>query len=185
MRRLIPSGVWEIFVPDLADGACYKYEVRTTAGHLLEKDDPYAQRFEVPPNTASIIWTGGQYQWRDGDWIRDRPSFDGWHERPMSIYEVHLGSWRRVPEEGGRNHGPRRREAQGCGAAASRPRPESGGNEARAHGVRPKPPLAPQPPAPRPAETCRPLPRARESPTSTSSWRARRGRSGGERSSTA
>ena len=102
MRRLIPSGVWEIFVPGLPDGACYKYEVRTPAGHLLEKADPYAQRFEVPPNTASIIWTAGEYEWGDGDWMRDRPSFEGWHDRPMSVYEVHLGSWRRVPGDGAR-----------------------------------------------------------------------------------
>ncbi len=59
MRQLVPSGVWEIFIPDLPDGACYKYEVRTRAGHLLEKADPYARRFEVPPNSASIIWTRG------------------------------------------------------------------------------------------------------------------------------
>jgi 1,4-alpha-glucan branching enzyme len=102
MRRLVPSGVWEIFVPNLADGVCYKYEVRTAAGHLLEKADPYAQRFEVPPNTASIIWPSGRYEWGDSEWLRDRPSFGGWHERPMTIYEVHLGSWRRVPEQGNR-----------------------------------------------------------------------------------
>ena len=102
MRRLIPSGIWEIFIPDLHDGTCYKYEVRTPAGHLLEKADPYARRFEVPPNTASIIWSDGQYEWGDGDWIRDRPSFEGWHERPMSVYEVHLGSWRRNPDDGNR-----------------------------------------------------------------------------------
>ena len=102
MRKLIPSGVWEIFIPDVEDGACYKYEVRTPAGHLLDKADPYGRRFEVPPNTASIIWTEGSYDWGDGDWMRDRPSFGGWHERPMSVYEVHLGSWRRVPENGGR-----------------------------------------------------------------------------------
>jgi 1,4-alpha-glucan branching enzyme len=102
MRKLVPSGIWEIFIPDLPDGACYKYEVRTSAGHLLEKADPYARRFEVPPNTASIIWSEGEYEWGDGDWIRDRPSFGGWHERPMSVYEVHLGSWRRVPEDGER-----------------------------------------------------------------------------------
>ncbi|HTM03992.1 MAG TPA: 1,4-alpha-glucan branching protein GlgB [Vicinamibacterales bacterium] len=99
MRRLVPSGVWEIFIPGLHDGDCYKYEIRTHAGHLLEKADPYGRRFEVPPNTASIVWTEGQYQWADGDWLRDRPSFGGWHERPMSVYEVHLGSWRRVPQE--------------------------------------------------------------------------------------
>jgi 1,4-alpha-glucan branching enzyme len=102
MRRLIPSGIWEIFVPDLPDGACYKYEVRTTAGHLLEKADPYGRRFEVPPNTASIIWSDGQYQWCDDEWLHNRPSFESWHDRAMSVYEVHLGSWRRVPEEGDR-----------------------------------------------------------------------------------
>jgi 1,4-alpha-glucan branching enzyme len=102
MRKLIPSGVWETFIPDLPDGACYKYEVRTSAGHLVEKADPYAQRFEVPPNSASVIWTEGRYEWGDGEWLRDRPSLGGWHERPMSTYEVHLGSWRRVPEQGNR-----------------------------------------------------------------------------------
>jgi 1,4-alpha-glucan branching enzyme len=99
MRPLGSSGVWETFIPDLPDGACYKYEVRTPAGHLLEKADPYARRFEIPPNSASIIWTDGRYQWGDAEWLRDRPSFGGWHDRPMSTYEVHLGSWRRVPEE--------------------------------------------------------------------------------------
>jgi 1,4-alpha-glucan branching enzyme len=102
MRRLIPSGVWEIFIPDLPDGAPYKYEVRTPAGHLLQKADPYALHFEVPPNSASVIWTAGRYQWRDGEWMRDRESYGAWRERPMSIYEVHPGSWRRVPEDGNR-----------------------------------------------------------------------------------
>ena len=99
MRRLIPSGVWEIFIPDLADGMPYKCEVRTNAGHLLQKADPCARRFEVPPNSASVISSDGGYRWGDGDWMQDRESFGGWHDRPMSIYEVHLGSWRRVPEE--------------------------------------------------------------------------------------
>ena len=102
MRKLVPSGIWEIFIPELPDGACYKFEVRTHDGHLLEKADPYARRFEVPPKTASIVCHDGQYQWGDGDWIHSRESFGGWHERPMSVYEVHLGSWRRVPEDGNR-----------------------------------------------------------------------------------
>ena len=102
MRKLAPSGVWEIFIPDLPDGTCYKYEVRTRQGVLANKADPYARRFEVPPNTASIIWTDGQYRWGDDDWVRDRPSLNGWHERPVAVYEVHLESWRRVPEEGNR-----------------------------------------------------------------------------------
>ncbi len=99
MRKLVPSGIWEIFIPDLEDGTRYKYEVRTTEGHLLEKADPWARRFEVPPKTASIVWTGTRHQWADDEWMRDRPSFGGWHEKPMSVYEVHLGSWRRVPSE--------------------------------------------------------------------------------------
>ena len=102
MRRLVPSGIWEIFIPDLVDGACYKFEIRTPAGHVLQKADPYGRRFEVPPRTASVVWTEGAYTWRDGDWMRDRPAFEAWHDRPQAAYEVHLGSWRHVPEEGSR-----------------------------------------------------------------------------------
>ena len=99
MRRLMPSGMWELFVPGLADGACYKFEVRTGAGDLLQKVDPYARAFEVPPKTASVTWTDGRYEWRDHDWMRDRVALNCWQDRPMSIYEVHLGSWRRKPEQ--------------------------------------------------------------------------------------
>jgi 1,4-alpha-glucan branching enzyme len=99
MRRLVPSGVWELFIPNLPIGAVYKYEVRTAEGHLLEKGDPYAQWFEIPPNSASIIWQSGEYSWGDDVWMNDRPSLNSWHDRPLSIYEAHLGSWRRVPEE--------------------------------------------------------------------------------------
>jgi 1,4-alpha-glucan branching enzyme len=102
MRKLVPNGIWELFIPDLPDGACYKFEVRTSGGHLLHKADPYGRRFEVPPNTASIVWTDTTYHWRDHDWVRDRIACDAWRDRPMAIYEVHLGSWRRVPEAGNR-----------------------------------------------------------------------------------
>ena len=102
MRRLVPSGVWEVFVPDLTDGDCYKFELRTTAGQLLHKADPYARLFEVPPKTASVIWSDEGYEWHDQDWMRERASNDGWRDRPMSVYEVHMGSWRRVVEEGNR-----------------------------------------------------------------------------------
>ena len=91
MRRLVTSGIWEIFIPDLTDGACYKFEIRTHAGHLLQKADPYARRFEVPPNTASVVWTEGSYEWRDHDWLRDRESFGGWHDRPQAVYESTSG----------------------------------------------------------------------------------------------
>jgi 1,4-alpha-glucan branching enzyme len=95
MRRLVPSGVWELFLPGLRDGARYKFEVRTREGHLLEKADPYARAFETPPQTASVVSTGGTYVWQDGEWMRGRAALGEWRERPMSIYEVHLGSWRR------------------------------------------------------------------------------------------
>jgi 1,4-alpha-glucan branching enzyme len=99
MRRLVPSGVWEIFIPGLPDGTCYKYEVRTSDGHLVNKSDPYAQRFEVPPNTASIIWTTHAYRWNDEAWMQARTRAGGWHDRPMAVYEVHLESWRRDAAE--------------------------------------------------------------------------------------
>ncbi|MDA1185075.1 MAG: 1,4-alpha-glucan branching enzyme, partial [Acidobacteria bacterium] len=102
MRRLVPSGVWELFVPGLAESDTYKFEVRTPEGHLLQKADPFGRRCEVPPRTASVVWSDGAYQWRDQDWMRERASQDGWRERPMSVYEVHPGSWRRVAEEGNR-----------------------------------------------------------------------------------
>jgi 1,4-alpha-glucan branching enzyme len=99
MRKLVPSGVWELFVPELTPGAKYKYEVRTHAGHLIEKADPYARFFEVPPRSASVIWEDADYKWGDADWMRDRPEAGSWHDRPVSTYEVHLGSWRRAPAE--------------------------------------------------------------------------------------
>jgi len=102
MRKLVPSGVWELFVPGLTPGGCYKYEVRTFGGHLIEKADPYARLFEVPPRSASVIWEDAGYQWGDASWMRDRLAAGAWHDRPMSVYEVHLGSWRRVPGEGNR-----------------------------------------------------------------------------------
>jgi 1,4-alpha-glucan branching enzyme len=95
MRRRGSSGVWEIFLPAVADGACYKYEIRTRAGALLQKTDPFARWCEVPPRTASVVWTGGEHQWQDDAWMADRRGAGGWHRRPMAIDEVPLGSWRR------------------------------------------------------------------------------------------
>jgi 1,4-alpha-glucan branching enzyme len=102
MRHLGPSGVWEIFIPDLPDGENYKFEIRTKSGALLKKSDPYGFAFEVPPQTASIVRDISRYAWHDGEWMSRRRVEAGWLQRPMSIYEVHLGSWARVPEEGNR-----------------------------------------------------------------------------------
>ena len=102
MRLLGSSGIWELFVPGLAEGEKYKYEIRTSAGQLLKKSDPFGFAFEHPPQTASVVKDISGYQWRDQDWLTRRVELAGWLNRPMSIYEVHLGSWARVPEDGDR-----------------------------------------------------------------------------------
>jgi 1,4-alpha-glucan branching enzyme len=95
------SGIWEGFIPGLGPGALYKYHVASKYGaYRVDKADPFAFSFEGPPRTASIVWDL-DYAWDDGDWLARRHranALDG----PMSVYEVHLGSWRRVPEEGNR-----------------------------------------------------------------------------------
>jgi 1,4-alpha-glucan branching enzyme len=103
MRNLVPSGVWEVFVPGLGEQERYKYEIRPRFGAtLLFKSDPYARRMETPPRTASITWQS-QYRWRDQDWMATRTGSNAWLDRPLAVYEVHLGSWARVPEEGHRS----------------------------------------------------------------------------------
>jgi 1,4-alpha-glucan branching enzyme len=102
MRLLAPAGVWEIFLPDLPDGERYKFEIRTGSGALLHKGDPFATAFEVPPLSASIVRDISGYTWHDEAWMAGRRREDGWIDRPMSIYEAHLASWARVPEEGNR-----------------------------------------------------------------------------------
>jgi 1,4-alpha-glucan branching enzyme len=102
MRLLAPSGVWELFVPELGDGEKYKFEIRTRAGALLTKSDPFAVSFEVPPRSASIVRDISGYQWSDAQWLEKRGNAGAWLDRPMNIYEAHLGSWARVPEEGNR-----------------------------------------------------------------------------------
>jgi 1,4-alpha-glucan branching enzyme len=101
MRRLVPSGVWEIFVPDPGPRPCYKFEIRTTAGHLLHKADPFGQFFEASPSTATFV-VDSHHRWGDDDWMQARPSLEAWRERPMSVYEVHAASWRRIVEDGNR-----------------------------------------------------------------------------------
>jgi 1,4-alpha-glucan branching enzyme len=100
LRRLLPSGVWELFVPDLDAGERYKFEIRTPEGHLLEKADPFAFACEIPPRSASIVHVPGTYQWQDDRWMQGRVAAHASLERPMAIYEVHLGSWKRKPGEG-------------------------------------------------------------------------------------
>ena len=102
MRVLGPSGVWELFVPGAEEGARYKFELLTQEGHLLLKADPMAFATEVPPGTASVV-AESRHEWSaaDGSWLAERERTD-WIGRPVSIYELHLESWRRKPEDGNR-----------------------------------------------------------------------------------
>jgi len=95
--RVRGVGVWELFVPDLAPGALYKFEVRDPAGYIHLKTDPYGRRFELRPATAAIVEPPDDYAWGDAAWLKQRGDRD-WLHAPMSIYEVHLGSWQRGPE---------------------------------------------------------------------------------------
>jgi 1,4-alpha-glucan branching enzyme len=102
MRRRHECGVWEIFVPGVAPGARYKYEIKSTAGSPLPlKADPFAFHAERPPQTASIVAPPSDYRWGDQDWMAARARANA-PTAPMSVYEVHLGSWRRKPEENNR-----------------------------------------------------------------------------------
>ncbi len=102
MRSRGRSGIWECFVPGIGKGILYKYHVRSRYnGYRVDKADPFGFYDEVPPKTASVVWNL-DYTWGDGEWMekrRGRNSLDS----PIAIYEVHLGSWRRVPEEGNRS----------------------------------------------------------------------------------
>ncbi len=92
------SGIWEGFIAGISLGDAYKYHLTSKYNHYkVEKGDPYAFRWECPPETASIVWDLS-YAWEDGEWMEKRHSANGL-DAPFSVYEVHLGSWRRVPEE--------------------------------------------------------------------------------------
>ncbi len=95
MRNRGESGIWEIFIPGLEQLESYKFEILSTNGDILHKSDPYARATVLRPETVSLIPAPQQHQWRDQQWMADRQARD-WQHAPMSIYEVHLGSWRRA-----------------------------------------------------------------------------------------
>jgi 1,4-alpha-glucan branching enzyme len=96
------SGIWECFIPDIEQGAVYKYFIKSHFNnYAVEKADPYAIHAEEPPRTASIVWDRN-YEWNDQQWMESRKDWN-WRNKPTSVYEMHLGSWRRVPEEGNRS----------------------------------------------------------------------------------
>lgn len=92
------TGVWTLFIPDIGPGEMYKYEIRTQSGDYLKKADPYAFYSEMRPGTASIVYDlDNGYEWRDSEWLQCRDC-DNSFDKPVSIYEVHLGSWLRTDE---------------------------------------------------------------------------------------
>ena len=101
MRSLGASGIWELFLPGVGDGANYKYEILARTGELRLKADPVAFATELPPKTASVVHHS-EYEWADADWLAARRETSHL-DRPVSIYEVHLGSWRLNPQEGNRS----------------------------------------------------------------------------------
>jgi 1,4-alpha-glucan branching enzyme len=94
------GGIWEGFIPEAGRGQAYKYRITPQTGEAFDKADPFAMRYEPPPRTASIIGDP-EYTWNDAEWMKIRGGRTGL-TAPVSIYEVHLGSWRRVPEEDNR-----------------------------------------------------------------------------------
>lgn len=93
------SGIWECFIPDVEPREYYKYFIESNTGYQVEKGDPYAFHWENPPNTATVTWDL-EYQWNDQNWLTLRKQQDPM-SRPMSVYELHLGSWRRKTDENG------------------------------------------------------------------------------------
>ncbi|AKQ66345.1 1,4-alpha-glucan (glycogen) branching enzyme, GH-13-type [Myxococcus hansupus] len=103
MRRMGSSGIWELFVPEVGEGTRYKFEIRPGQGGAnVLKADPFAFRTEVPPATASVVHDLARYQWNDAAWLDQRAQRHDVHHQPWSVYEIHLGSWRRVVEDGDR-----------------------------------------------------------------------------------
>jgi 1,4-alpha-glucan branching enzyme len=99
MRKHIPSGIWELFIPGIGTGTLYKFSMKVPGGHLLEKCDPYGFAAEVPPRTANIVSDLDSYTWGDSEWLESRKEKNGL-DAPISAYEVHLGSWMQPAKTG-------------------------------------------------------------------------------------
>ena len=103
MRSCGASGIWELFVPDIGVGALYRFELRTRSGEVITKNDPYANLFEKRPANAGVVAPDSVHEWGDQQWMNDRRTGE-WQQRPLSVYEVHLGSWQRQPDDGFLNY---------------------------------------------------------------------------------
>jgi 1,4-alpha-glucan branching enzyme len=102
MRKMIPSGIWEIFIPNIPEGTHYKLEIRGPHGDIFLKTDPFAFYAQHGTQTGCMVFDLERYKWSDDEWMSKRAVREPYNS-PMSIYEVHLGSWQRVMEEGGRS----------------------------------------------------------------------------------
>ena len=94
MRSLGPSGVWEIFIPGVGEGALYKFELKDLHGRLMLKTDPFGFFYESAPKSGAIVWNNRKFNWSDGDWLERRRRSSAFRS-PLSIYEVHIGSWKK------------------------------------------------------------------------------------------
>jgi 1,4-alpha-glucan branching enzyme len=103
MRSRNGSGVWELFIPDIGIGSLYKFEILTTHGDVSLRSDPYGNHFQLRPENASLVVPDSQFEWLDHDWLTQRKDAD-WQKEPMSVYEVHLGSWQRDENNGFLNY---------------------------------------------------------------------------------
>jgi len=101
MRVLGGSGIWELFIPNIGEGEKYKFEIKDRHGNMMLKSDPYGFYHEIRPHTASIVFNIDRYQWNDTEWMENRRHTDPLNQ-PMSVYEVHLGSWKKVWDEDNR-----------------------------------------------------------------------------------
>ncbi len=95
MPRWDGSGIWEGFVPGIGKGELYKYHIHAKDGRHLEKGDPFALLWEIPPNTASVVWDISDYAWQDKSWMDKRKDISGL-DKPYSVYEVHMGTWKKT-----------------------------------------------------------------------------------------
>ena len=91
--KMHPGGIWEGFIPGVADGALYKFEIHGADGGTVLKADPYGRQFQLRPDTATVVVAESQHAWKDDGWMSTRASRD-WLHAPMSVYEVHAGSWK-------------------------------------------------------------------------------------------
>ena len=102
MRSAGSTGIWELFIPELCEGEVYKFEIKSRVNdYLVQKSDPYGFAAENRPKTASVVWDVNKIKWSDEEWMAQRERGQGL-DAPISVYEVHLGSWKRNPEEGNR-----------------------------------------------------------------------------------